>query len=967
MSDAAANPGRSLTATTPARWRLPALLLLVLAYVLSGRLGLMLAIPPGYASAIFPPAGIALAAALCGGSVTLPWIFAGSLLLNLWVSFGAAGQLDGRGVAAGLAIALASSLQAAVGGAVLRRALGMPTPMDNERSLLRFILVSPLICAVSASVSVPSLLWLGFIPSDNLASSWFTWWIGDTLGVLVMMPLTMVLVGQPRALWRSRAAALYAPILIGFCLFVVIFARLSQWEQDQSLVEFKLLSRQVSERVQTSLEAQEALLEQTERLFASSDYVTRAEFKLFTDKALIRYPMIRAIEWMPLVTAAQRTTYEQRERLEIREISASAPRLVRALSREIYFPVTYTEPSLGNETVPGLDIANRIGLKLLQKARGSSHAVASPPVVLVQDLASKDAGFGALILYPIFGDKDGKGSGDGFVATVLRMQDFIGGITAFAGSQMFMRFEDIDAGKVIFDSFPEGGPAPGFESPLEFGGRHYRFEAAPTPVYVQSHRGWQSWGMLVAGLFFIGLLTAALLLSTGHAARITLEVAERTAALRDEKIFSEKVINNLPGVFYMLDANGRMVHWNRNFMTVFGLTEEQLRTGDVLQNTLPEDQHIARAAIERIYQKQGYQEVEIRQRVADGQVRRYFANGQYVEIAGKTYLIGTGVDITDRRDMEQEVQRSRKVLRTLIDAAPVWLAMIDLNGRMVIANRRFAATFGLPQDFIEGKHYSAVLPPETSIRMESLFETSFAGREVEFNDEWSIAGQPTMHVHGKCVPVLDGETVVSIVMVLMDLTEMHHVQSSLRTANVALERRVDEIRALQLQLQEQATRDPLTGLYNRRHLDSTLELELTRAQREGYPVSIVMGDIDHFKKLNDTYGHQAGDEMIRFLAELLTAQSRPGDTLCRYGGEEFLLVMPGLSRQDAYRRVDQLREKFAQSRLTFGAFELSTTISFGIAAYPDDGKSAERLIAAADHALYEAKAHGRNRVEQSRA
>lgn len=961
MTEPAAPGFPASRAPAASRWGWPALVALGLAYVFSGRLSLMLAIPPGYASAIFPPAGIAVAAVLAGGLRTLPWIFAGSLALNLWVGIG--GGLEGRVVAAGFVIAIASSLQALVGGAALRRWLGLPTPMDDERALLRFLLLIPLVCTVSASLSVGGLALLGMVAAGDGASSWFTWWIGDTLGVLVMLPLTMVLVGEPRTLWRSRASALFAPILIGFVLFVAIFVRFSAWEQEESLLEFKLLSREAVERLDTSLDAQEALLEQTERLFGSSDYVTRAEFSRYTTKALQRYPMIRAIEWAPRVPAAARRAFEQRESVEIREPLPQSQKLVRAGPRDEYFPITYIEPYSGNEAAHGLDIAVRISRAMLARASASGRATVSAPVVLVQDLTQGRNVLGAVIVLPVASGNNG----DGYVASVLRMQDYIGGIVAFTQPQLYLRVDDVGAGKTIYSNLPAGAGATLFEATLDFGGRQYRLQSMPTPAYLHAHHGWQSWGMLVAGLLFIGLLSSALLLSTGHTARIEAEVAERTAALHDEKAFTEAVVRSLPGMFYILDDQRRIVRWNHNLTAVFGVNEQALHDGGVLSIAPEEDRELARAAIERVYRTKGYEEIELRLQASGTPPRRFLVNGQYVEIAGRGYLIGTGVDITERREMEQEVQRGRKVLRTLIDAAPVWLTMVERGGRMLIANRRFGETFGLPQRFIEGKHYSAVFPPENSVRMESMLEASFSGREIEFSDEWHISGLPTLHVHGKCVPVMDGETVVSVVIAIMDITEVHHVQSSLRTANAALERRVEEIRKLQALLQEQAIRDPLTGLFNRRYLDETLEVELIKAQRAGYPVSIVMGDIDRFKKLNDTYGHQAGDQVIRMLADLLREHARASDILCRYGGEEFLLVMPQMSPRDAAARMDAVRLAFGERRITFGAFELAATISFGISAYPDDGKVADRLIAAADRALYEAKANGRNRVELARA
>lgn len=188
-------------------------------------------------------------------------------------------------------------------------------------------------------------------------------------------------------------------------------------------------------------------------------------------------------------------------------------------------------------------------------------------------------------------------------------------------------------------------------------------------------------------------------------------------------------------------------------------------------------------------------------------------------------------------------------------------------------------------------------------------------------------------------------------------------ERELMEANDALHRNLREIDELQEQLREQANRDPLTGLYNRRYLDSTLERELARCKRDGDPLALILIDIDHFKQVNDTYGHQAGDEVLLRLAAMLAGMARAGDVACRYGGEEFLLLMPTMPLASARERAEALRAAFADVEVPFGAFKLRTTVSVGIAAYPGHGISADELIRNADTALYRAKNLGRNRVE----
>src|SRR5215468_3798881 len=195
-----------------------ACLALTAAYAVSGKLALLLAVPPGYASPIFPPAGIAIAAMLIGGPATLPWTFLGSFLLNLWTAYSVGQGAALTWLAAAAVIAAASMLQAAIGGVVLRRAVGYPAPLDNGRHLWRFLSLSPICCLTSATLSLGGLLTLGAVPLPDLVTNWVSWWIGDTLGVLVVLPLMFVIAGEPRRLWRSRAGPVALPMLLFFAL-----------------------------------------------------------------------------------------------------------------------------------------------------------------------------------------------------------------------------------------------------------------------------------------------------------------------------------------------------------------------------------------------------------------------------------------------------------------------------------------------------------------------------------------------------------------------------------------------------------------------------------------------------------------------------------------------------------------------------------------------------------------------------
>jgi diguanylate cyclase (GGDEF)-like protein/PAS domain S-box-containing protein len=164
-------------------------------------------------------------------------------------------------------------------------------------------------------------------------------------------------------------------------------------------------------------------------------------------------------------------------------------------------------------------------------------------------------------------------------------------------------------------------------------------------------------------------------------------------------------------------------------------------------------------------------------------------------------------------------------------------------------------------------------------------------------------------------------------------------------------------------LRTQSIRDPLTKLFNRRYMEESLERELRRAERRSHGVGVIMLDLDHFSRFNNTFGHQAGDMLLQAFGELVRQRIRGEDIACRYGGEEFLLIMPEAPPEVVVQRADALRQELRELRLEFRGQSLGTvTTSAGVAMFPEHGSTAESIINSADVALYRAKAEGRDRV-----
>jgi diguanylate cyclase (GGDEF)-like protein/PAS domain S-box-containing protein len=294
------------------------------------------------------------------------------------------------------------------------------------------------------------------------------------------------------------------------------------------------------------------------------------------------------------------------------------------------------------------------------------------------------------------------------------------------------------------------------------------------------------------------------------------------------------------------------------------------------------------------------------------------------------------------------LRESEQRFRGLVSQSLVGIAIIE-EGRFTYANAKFAEMFGYSRDEIvylgvvdlaaEGDRKKV----EEQLRRRLVRETE----EVDyvFQAQRKDGAVRDIECHSSVMEM--GGKVVLIDLVL-DVTERTRAER--------------EVRALQEQLREQAIHDPLTGLYNRQSLNEFFDRELTLAIRRGEQISAVMADLDHFKAVNDAYGHLAGDEVLKKFGTLIQDSHRLSDVFCRYGGEEFLLVLPTMANDTACERIEQVRRVIENTRIAFGSAIIRVTASFGVATFPQHGQSREALIAAADRALYAAKAAGRNRV-----
>jgi diguanylate cyclase (GGDEF)-like protein len=230
------------------------------------------------------------------------------------------------------------------------------------------------------------------------------------------------------------------------------------------------------------------------------------------------------------------------------------------------------------------------------------------------------------------------------------------------------------------------------------------------------------------------------------------------------------------------------------------------------------------------------------------------------------------------------------------------------------------------------------------------------------------AGQQCLHLarpapaRYACLPMMaQGET-LGVMFVQGDDATTEDRLRVVRTASEQIALALANLR-LQESLRTQSIRDPLTGLFNRRYLEASLEREIARARRSRHGLCVVMLDVDHFKRFNDTHGHDAGDAVLVEVATVLKGVTREDDIACRYGGEEFTLILPDATIEIARERAEQVRTQIRKLLLEHRRKSLGTiTASLGIASFPEDSSSPSGLVQAADAALYRAKQQGRDRT-----
>lgn len=304
--------------------------------------------------------------------------------------------------------------------------------------------------------------------------------------------------------------------------------------------------------------------------------------------------------------------------------------------------------------------------------------------------------------------------------------------------------------------------------------------------------------------------------------------------------------------------------------------------------------------------------------------------------------------LRENEKINRALRESEEKFHGLVSQSLVGIVIVE-NGKFSYSNAKFNEIFGYSKEEVRELGPLDITAEVDRALVAENIRKRLSGemKRVDYLFRGLRKNSEVIHIEvHSSIMEMNGKP--ALIGLFMDVTARIHAEH--------------ELQALQKRLLDQSTHDALTGLYNRRYLEETLDRELLVSQHNNYPISIIMSDLDHFKMVNDQFGHLAGDEVLRVFGNLLRQHARRGDIYCRYGGEEFLLLLPKVDKPLAIERAEQLRSTMAAAPVLYGSSAILVTASFGIATYPKDGLTGDELINAADKALYAAKAAGRNRV-----
>lgn len=542
--------------------------LLALAYFAFAQIAVLLALAPGMATSVFPSVGIAIAAALLWGYPMLAGAFFGSLIFKLtqpdWPD-----RLDWSDkILFSLLMAGITTATVAFALTTVRRFASFHSALTFEKSILwLFLLAGPVACLISSAFSTLVLLRYGIVTPETAGTNWFTWWVGDIIGVMIAIPLVFMLYAKPRPLWRGRWLTVGLPLLVCTALVVALFV-VARFQHSQNLQQkFFDQAEQISATFQFRVSKVIQQMQMLERLFATQEKITDPVFQQFLHSYPWQESGVLFFDWIELVPHQQRSSVEAQLGTSFKEYTF--PGLKLAGTRPYYSIIRYLASESGDKSLIGLDLASEPFRKeAMDYARDSGSISITAPVQLVSGNAA------VLFFVPVYRHGIIPESLDekrqqilGFICGIFETEKLVqASLSQYNSTDFHLQIKDLGTGTSYYGRLPD---LPEQASYLiwtrhwSHAGRSLELQLAPSKKMLSLNSGQQSWYVLTGGLVLCSLLGIFLLVLTGRSARIEHLITQRTKEL-------SSILDNAIESIVIVDQQGLIERVNKETCLLFG-------------------------------------------------------------------------------------------------------------------------------------------------------------------------------------------------------------------------------------------------------------------------------------------------------------------------------------------------------------------------------------------------------------
>ncbi|HBD7399314.1 diguanylate cyclase domain-containing protein [Legionella longbeachae] len=546
-------------------------LVVIFFYILSGFLGLMLAVPPGYATTIWASSGIALGSVLVWNLRTLPGIFIASFILNCYITLNNVSDLmDFSKLFPGLITGAGALLQALFGWWLVKRFVRLNNPLHLPNDILIFaLLTGPVSCIVAATISNIGLYFLGVISSENLSLSWITWWIGDSIGSLIFTPVFLILFAKPRKLWRSRIIPILVPLCLTFIIVVIahVFYRYSEFKHVQSkfagIIQYKF--NLLTEKFKLT----KATAQTISFFLATTPMVNKEEFQHLGILLLQENSIIQSIQWAPKVS--NKEDFEKKYHLEILE--KNSKNYSSSKKKSVYYPILFTVSKIHDVFPDGFDLLSNPNI---------FNRLSDTPVIL---------------------EKDGKVDKMFIISAVYRSNQVVG-FTIFQinfiklFNQFFNNFFNYpnlriklnspDLNTPIFEIYNKTMPYNPDELfnisyTKHFADSAWNITATLSPYFPLNRFPWQLWFALTTTLFFCVLMNIILFILYGQRYLIQYLAYAKTMQLKTEKAKNLLLLNAASEGIFRIDVNYKITFINPAAKKLLGYSSNELKNESIIK------------------------------------------------------------------------------------------------------------------------------------------------------------------------------------------------------------------------------------------------------------------------------------------------------------------------------------------------------------------------------------------------